>query len=623
MPGPRNPWLTPYMIDWSRSVHDCAHRRVVAVTAAQSGKTDSMLDVIGARLDQRPAPIIYVGPTREFLTDQFEPRLMGLLDEAETLKNKVVRGRNMKKTLKWVAGVRLRLAHASSSTALKSDPAALALIDEYDEMVKSINGQGDVLGLVEARGETYSDFTTAVTSTPSKGVVHTKIDKVSGLEFWERADDASLLESPIWSLWQEGTRHHWTWPCKACNQYFVPRFKTLQWPTGASPSEAKRQAVVVCPNCGGTHTEDDKAWLNERGAMVAPGQSVELVDDKPVVTGEAAESSTISFWTSGLCSPFVTFGQRAETYLTAVNSGDRNRIQTAINAGFGELFAPSGGDVLDTMEVAACKLPYRNGEVPEGIRVLTAGVDVQKNRLVYAVRGWGAQGTSWLVDHGELWGHTADPEVWDRLDDLLETPFAGLKIRLAMIDSGFRPMKADRGPEHIVYEFCRRHQRNTRPSKGVDTLAAGALVISHIEVTADGARAKYGLDLVRINTDWCKLWVHERIRWPKDQPGAFFLPDDVTEAYQFQIVSEARLRTAGGKVQWVAKSRENHFLDCEAMAYAAGHLLSVQRIPGELPRQAAKAIVEEIEEIPLKKQTTNPTPRPTNPRGGRSSYLNR
>ena len=148
IPGPRDPKLTPYMIPWSAAVHRGGYRRVVAVTSAQSGKTDSMLDIIGARLDQRPAPILYVGPTKEFLTDQFEPRLMALLDEAETLSNKVVRGRRMKKTLKHVTGVRLRLAHAGSSTALKSDPAALALIDEYDEMMANVKGQGDVLGLV-------------------------------------------------------------------------------------------------------------------------------------------------------------------------------------------------------------------------------------------------------------------------------------------------------------------------------------------------------------------------------------------------------------------------------------------------------------------------------------------
>ena len=51
------------------------------------------------------------------------------LDEAPKLRAKVQRGKRMKKTLKRVAGVTLRLAHAGSSTALKSDPAGLALVD--------------------------------------------------------------------------------------------------------------------------------------------------------------------------------------------------------------------------------------------------------------------------------------------------------------------------------------------------------------------------------------------------------------------------------------------------------------------------------------------------------------
>jgi phage terminase large subunit GpA-like protein len=252
------------MIPWSAAVHRGGYRRVVAVTSAQSGKTDSMLDIIGARLDQRPAPILYVGPTKEFLTDQFEPRLMALLDEADTLANKVVRGRRMKKTLKHVAGVRLRLAHAGSSTALKSDPAALALIDEYDEMMANVKGQGDVLGLVEARGETYADFVTAITSTPARGLVEIEPDDTSGLEFWARSapDD---LESPIWKLWQEGTRHHWAWPCKHCTEFFIPRFKQLRWPERATPAQAKQAATLECPRCGGQHSEADKVWMNARG----------------------------------------------------------------------------------------------------------------------------------------------------------------------------------------------------------------------------------------------------------------------------------------------------------------------------------------------------------------------
>eukprot|EP01030_Chromulinospumella_sphaerica_P019307 gene19307-19191_t len=150
------------MVPMARAVHGGAYTRVVMVCSSQSGKTENLIDLIGARLDQRPAPILYVGPIRGFLTDQFEPRLMSLLDEAETLSAKVVRGRRMKKTLKIVAGVPVRLAHAGSSAALKSSPAALALVDEYDEMLANVKGQGDPLGLVEARDETYADFVTAI-----------------------------------------------------------------------------------------------------------------------------------------------------------------------------------------------------------------------------------------------------------------------------------------------------------------------------------------------------------------------------------------------------------------------------------------------------------------------------
>ena len=80
LPGPRDPSLTPYVIPVVRAVHAGLHKRVVLVCGAQMGKTDGLLDVLGARLDQRPAPILYVGPIRDFLTDQFEPRLMSLLD---------------------------------------------------------------------------------------------------------------------------------------------------------------------------------------------------------------------------------------------------------------------------------------------------------------------------------------------------------------------------------------------------------------------------------------------------------------------------------------------------------------------------------------------------------------
>lgn len=580
VPGPRDPTLTPYMIPFGRAIAAGDYPRVVGVTGAQSGKTDTFLDIIGHRLDLRPAPILYVGPSQAFNEDQFEPRLMGLIDEAATLAGKILRGRVMKKALKRIAGVRVRLAHAGSSTALKSDPAALALIDEYDEMMANVRGQGDVLGLVEARGDTYADFITGITSTTSIGRVETEVDEVSGLEFW-KVGDPEDIESQIWRLWQEGTRYHWAWPCPHCDEYFIPRFKCMSWPENATPTQARRDTVMICPHNGCVIHNDDKAGMNERGLMIAPGQWIE--GDK--VKGAPPDSRTASFWTSGFCSPFVSWGDRIWRYLTAVESGDTDRIQTATNAGFGELYMPfERGDLPSTDEIMDRPLPYRTGEiVPEGIRFV-AGVDVQKNSLYYVQRAFGGRGTSWLVNYGQIFGATADDDVWHELADMLLTPVDGLRIERMMIDSGYRPDKPDGGDIHKVYEFCRRYPSLAIPCKGKD-IAAVPIRFNQIEVTARGKKTPISIRLAHLDSDFFKSLVHSRLKIPIDEPGALQMPFDLTEDYAKQIVSEVRVVNRGERPYWAVLNRENHYLDCEALAAAGGYLLNVQRIPEGVTRE--------------------------------------
>lgn len=505
---------------------------------------------------------------------------MDLFDEAPKLKRKLANTKRMKKTLKRVAGVTVRLAHAGSSTALKSDPAGLALIDEYDEMLSNIRGQGDPLGLVEARGITYADFSTGITSTPSQGMVEVETDDASGLEFWKKVSPEDVA-SPIWRLWQEGTRHHWTWKCPHCDDQFVPRFKCLRWPKTATPAVARREAYLECPSGNGcVITNDGKKAMNEAGVYMAPGQTI---DKNGVVHGDAPDTSTISFWVSGLASPFVTFGERAEAYLRALASGENDKIQTAVNAGFGEVFTPGGGDVPEWQEVANLKAPYLPRTLPEKAIFLTAGIDVQKNRLPFVIRAWGPRATSWLVDAGDIWGETAQPEVWEDLAELLTNPIDGLPIRLAFIDSGFRPGKKFAVPEHRVYSFCRRFGRFVSPTKGY-ARQARPIMRSQIEVTTEGKSSKYGLSLYRLDTDHWKSWVHERLSYPVDSPGAWHLHEETPDEYCQQIVSEARTKSPSGQAVWVQRSKENHYLDCEALAAAAGFQLNAHRL-GENARR--------------------------------------
>jgi phage terminase large subunit GpA-like protein len=617
LPGPRDPFFTPYLVPFGRAFSEAWAKRVVQVAFAQGGKTDTVLDVIGERFDTRPAPGLYVGPSKEFLTDQFEPRVMALLDEAPRLKSKVARGKRNKKTLKIISGVRLRLAHAGSSTALKSDPAAWAIVDEYDEMLANVKGQGDVGGLVEARGDTYADFCTGYISTPGKGSVDVELDDATGLELWKPADPKDI-ESPIWKKWQEGTGHHLAWRCPHCSCEFVPRFRNLRWPEKSTPAQAKRSAWVECPHCDGRIEERHKPELNATAAYVAPGGHRIEMDGS--MSEPLPDTSTVSFWASGLASPFKTFGDRAETFLLAAASGDPNQVQTAINAGFGELFVPGGGEAPEWKEVAALRGGYRLGEVPEGVALITGGVDVQKDRLVYVVRGWGAKATSWLIDRGEVYdpdgGSTTEPAVWEVLGDLVAERFADLALRLAFIDSGYRPGKPWQVPENRVYEFCRRFARSTRATKGHDTQSKPLVVRKH-EVTAKGKVARYGLDLVHLDTDYWKSWIFERIRWPREAPGAWHLPEDVDDEYCQQIVSETRVVLPSGRVQWKQRSKQNHYFDAECMAAAAGYMLNAHHI-GEAFRRRPPPDVGAVQQAVVAQQAR---PQPERPRVMRSRFL--
>lgn len=569
------------------------------------GKTDALLDIIGQRLDQRPAPILYVGPNRQFLNEQFEPRLMALLDEAPALSAKVARGKRMTKTRKTIAGVPLRLAHAGSSTALKSDPAGLAITDEADELMANVKGQGDPVGLVDARGDTYADFVHAITSTPSRGMKETEVDPVSGLEFW-KVQDSDDIDSAIWKFWQAGTRYHWTWRCPHCAERFVPRFSCLEFDGKAdmrsTAARARATAVVVCPRNGCLIEDSEKTGMNASGLYLAPGQ--EVTEDDQVIGEPMVQSDTASFWVSGLCSPFRSFGDRAAAYVDAVQSGDPAKVQTVINAGFGELWAPTAGEAPEWAEVADLKLPYRFREIPEGVLFLTAGVDVQKRKLVYVVRGWGVRQESWLIEHGELHGSgdTRLDDVWlDLWEQVLDTEYGdGLRIARAFIDSGFRPDDPQLGDIHKVYDFCRRHRRLCYATKGWDRRRQ-PISVAQIEVTPAGKRPKFGLDVVHLDSDFMKEWVHSRVRWPKDQPGGWHLSLDASEDYCRQIVNEARVRKPGGGYTWVSRGPHD-YLDSEAMAYAAAKMLGLERLSDSAARLShtppERPAQEDISELP-------------------------
>jgi phage terminase large subunit GpA-like protein len=586
------------------------YSRVVVVCGSQMAKTEALFNVIGHRLEDDPAPILYIGPTQKLVESYSEGRVMPMLRSAPALWERLHKGKKNKITEKFISGVRLGFGWSGSATELAGHPAALVLVDERDRM-EDVKGEGDPVSLAEARVATYPDGRVIVASTPTVGHGSSAINEETGLDHWEYIDTETdegkqVLPSPIWRLWQKGTRHEWAWPCPECEEYFIPRFKLLKWPDGATPDQALSETRMACPHCGALIDDIEKQQMNARGVYVAPGQRV---DKAGTVTGNAPESRTASFWVSGLCSPWRTFGERAAQFLDAVRSGNRAETQVALNTGIGELYH-IGGDGPDWQDVANKREGYVSGILPEGVQVLTCAVDVQKNRLVYAVRGWGWNFESWLVDHGELWGETEHDAVWTELHDLLTREVDGKPIRLMLIDSGYRPGEKDRNPDNQIYQFCRQHRGRAFPTKGHDTQDK-PYKASKIDVSWRGKIIKNGLDLWHIDTDYMKSWVHARIEWPTGEPGGWHIPADATDDYCQQLVAEHRAVNPSGKVTWLRIRRDNHYLDVEALNVAAAHILRLHMLPKPADSRAkpAEPAVQKPVDPPESAPISRPIPR--------------
>ncbi len=566
---------------------------VVAVMASQMGKTDGvLLNILGWKMDDDPQPCMYVGPTEKNVTSMSNDRFMKMISSTPSLDKALKKGHANKTAEKFINSIRLGFAWAGSATELASHPNAIVAVDERDRMVAT--KEGDVNEILDPRMATY-DGVIITTSTPLLGDVEREDNDDTGIDHWKVAEKDDV-QSPSWQLWQEGSRHEWAVPCAHCFEYFIPWSGLLVFDNNGTPAHVFHNTTMSCPHNGCVIQNRDKDWMNSKGVFVAPMQSIAthdgeefaLVSDhdgfgyEEVNFGsylESHEVNTVSFWVSGLMSPWRTFGHRTRALLRSSQSGDLAREQGAVNTGFGELFKPIG-EAPSWEKVTQLRTPYKRGEVPEGVVVLTAGVDVHKTRLNYVVRGWGVSYQSFLIDYGEIYGETKYKGVWEELAKILSTPYGDLIVALALIDAGYNPGSGD-DPEtpaeaSPVYQFCYSRDR-ARPAKGYD-YRNQTHTMTLISVDYDGKRIKDGLQLWHLDTDFFKSFIYHRIDWEKEQPGGWFIPEDTSDEYCRQLVSESRIVKPNGRAEWKSIRKANHYLDCEMNAVAAAHILRLYRI---------------------------------------------
>ena len=102
LPGRFRNASAPYLADIFKAFADPDVKTVVWVCAAQMGKTELILDVIGWRMDDRPAPCLYVAPTQKLAVSVMKDRVNQLIRSTPSLAAKLDTRRGFDTTMeKW------------------------------------------------------------------------------------------------------------------------------------------------------------------------------------------------------------------------------------------------------------------------------------------------------------------------------------------------------------------------------------------------------------------------------------------------------------------------------------------------------------------------------------------
>lgn len=514
------------------AVTDPSIRETWVEKSAQIGWTEIVGNVVGYHMHLDPCPILLVQPTVEMGQAWSKDRLDPMLRDTPCLTGLVkdVRGRGAERgntvLHKVFPGGHITITGANSAAGLASRPIRLVLFDEVDRFPESAGEEGDPITLAKKRTAAFWNRRILGGSTPTTPT------------------------SRIHQAFLSGDQRRFFVPCLHCGVFDFLKWSSVTW-----QNDDPITARLVCQHCGGTANDLQKVEMIARGEWRAT----------------APTNGIASFHIWEAYNTMISLVELVRNHLEQKQYPEQRKTWT--NTSLGEPYDDIQ-DAKDWQIVAELRGTYQFDEIPEGVRVLTCGVDVQKDRLIYAIRGWGLNFESWLIRHGELWGETEHDHVWGELSTLLQTPIGGLPIRFTLIDSGYRPGDPWRRPDNQIYGFCRKRPGTVVPSKGHDKQDK-PYRSTRIDITHKGVVIKKGLQLWHLDTDYFKTWLHSRYEWPEEASGAFHLALDTTDDYCQQLTAEAKKSDDEGRSSWVRIRKENHYFDCEVLNVAAAHILQV------------------------------------------------
>ena len=531
-PGRWRTARTPYL----REIMDCLSsasrvQRVVMMFAAQLGKTEVALNWIGYTVAHDPQPMLTVLPTLEVRKRWVRQRLDPLRRETPEIRQLIgeLKSRdatNSEEGFEFPGGICF-IGGANSAASLSSVPAEKIICDEVDRFPFEVGNEGDPLGLIDERTKTFQGRKMLLVSTPTvKGISRIETE-------YERSD---MREYHV--------------PCPECGHFQVLRWRRDDGSYGLVHSEATGAVRYCCEACGSLFDEHHKT------AMLAAGRWIP----------RHPERSVRGYHLNGLYSPLglgFSWGELWQRWQDA--HGDTANLKRFINTTLGESWEEQGDSIDDLALVA--RLEDYPAATPWGL--VTAGVDVQKDRLEVSLVGWrdGGGEEAWLIDHLILPGDTALPAVWSDLHQALHSA----EVICAAIDAGYNTT--------LVYEFAAR-RRWAVPVKGAAGMHRPLVEDQRKRFQRQRRQRKSGIQVEPIGVDQAKALLYARLKLAEPGPGYIHFPNHPAfdDEYFAQLAAEklvTKVRGTRRYQEWVQLRARNEALDCLVYATAAMRLVSV------------------------------------------------
>lgn len=569
-PGRWRTSRTPYL----KAIMDCLSptspvERVVFMKAAQLGATEMGSNWIGYVIHHAPGPMMAVWPTVEMAKRNSKQRIDPLIDESTILRELIApaRSRDSGNTIlaKEFRGGVLVMTGANSAVGLRSMPVRYLFLDEVDGYPIDVDGEGNAVALAEARTRTFSRRKIFIVSTPT----------IAGVSTIEREYEAS-------------DQRRYFVPCPHCGHRQWLRFEQLRWER-SEDGNFPDTAAYVCESCEVPIPEHHKTWMLEHGEWRAMAEGA---------------SRTAGFHLSSLYSPigWRSWKDVAAAWESAISkeAGSAAAIKTFKNIELGETWVEEG-EAPDWQRLLERREDYRIGTIPVGGLLLTAGADVQKDRIEVSVWAFGRGKESWLVEHRVLMGDTARDEVWKSLASVLRetwTHETGCQLGLGRLalDTGFATQEA--------YAFV-RGVRDPR-LMAVKGVARGAALVgtpTAVDATSGGKKLRRGIKVFSVAGGIAKLEFYNNLRKSPEvaddgvtirYPAGFVHLPKVDAEFLQQLCAEQlitrRDRNGFAIREWQKMRERNEALDCYVYARAAAAASGLDRFEDRHWRELEKQL---------------------------------